>query len=225
MTTGAGPGAGRSGTQLVLATRNPHKIVELRRILAGAGLDGVEILGLDRFPQVPDVPETGTTFAENAALKARAVAAATGLPAVADDSGLCVDVLGGAPGVFSARWCGRHGDDPANLELLLAQLDDVPAEHRGAHFGCAAVLAVPDGAERVAEGRLVGALTRSPRGDNGFGYDPIFVPDGERRTTAQLSSQEKDAISHRGRAFRELAPLVRELFAVAPGGSPIVDGS
>ncbi len=156
------------------------------------------------------------TFAENALLKAQAVAVATGLPAVADDSGLCVDVLGGAPGVFSARWCGRHGDDAANLELLLAQLPDVAPEHRGADFVCAAALALPGGAERVAQGRLDGTLTSAPRGSNGFGYDPIFVPDGEGRTTAELSAAEKNAISHRGRAFRALAVHLRALVGVAP---------
>jgi XTP/dITP diphosphohydrolase len=203
-------------TTLVLATRNPHKVVELRRILTETGLAQVEIRGLDAFPGVPEVPETGVTFAENAALKAAVVAAATGLPAVADDSGLCVDVLGGAPGVFSARWSGGHGEDRANLELLLAQLHDVPGAHRGAHFGCAAVAVLPGGRQLVAEGRLVGTLTREPRGSNGFGYDPIFLPEGGPRTTAELSSAEKDAISHRGRAFRALVELLLPVLAVPP---------
>ncbi|MBL8929670.1 MAG: RdgB/HAM1 family non-canonical purine NTP pyrophosphatase [Kineosporiaceae bacterium] len=196
--------------RIVLATRNTHKVGELRRILADAQLD-VEVLDLAAYPDVPDVPETGVTFAENALLKAHAVARATGLPAVADDSGLCVDVLGGAPGVFSARWAGRHGDDLANLDLLLAQLSDVGEDHRGAHFACAAVLALPDGTDRVAEGRMHGRLIREALGANGFGYDPIFVPDGERRTSAQLTPAEKDAISHRGVAFRALVGHVREL--------------
>lgn len=191
--------------RLVLATRNAHKLAELRRILGDAGL-AVDLVGVDAFGDVPDVAETGITFAENALLKAHAVAAATGLPAVADDSGLCVDVLGGAPGVFSARWSGRHGDDAANLNLLLAQLADVPDDHRGAHFACAAALVRPGGGERVVEGRLAGRLVRVPRGENGFGYDPVFVPDGETRTTAELTPDEKDAISHRGRAFRGLVP-------------------
>jgi XTP/dITP diphosphohydrolase len=191
--------------RIVLATRNPQKVAELRRILAATDAGSIELVGTDDLPGVPDVAETGLTFAENAMLKAHAVAAATGLPAVADDSGLCVDVLGGAPGVFSARWSGRHGDDAANLALLLAQLADVPDEHRTAYFGCAAVLATPGRREWVAEGRLVGRLTRTPRGDHGFGYDPIFVPDGDERTTAEMSAAEKDAISHRGRAFRALA--------------------
>jgi XTP/dITP diphosphohydrolase len=198
--------------RVVLATRNVHKVAELRRILTDAGLDA-EVVDLDDVPDVADVAETGTTFAENARLKAHAVAQATGLAAVADDSGLCVDVLGGAPGVFSARWSGRHGDDAANLDLLLAQIGDVPDERRGAHFACAAALALPDGTERVVEGRLDGMLTRKPLGENGFGYDPIFTPDGDARTTAQLSPEEKDAISHRGRAFRAMVPHLRELLA------------
>ncbi|MCM2575833.1 RdgB/HAM1 family non-canonical purine NTP pyrophosphatase [Streptomyces meridianus] len=196
--------------RLILATRNANKVTELRAILAGAGLD-VELVGADAYPEVPDVKETGVTFAENALLKAHALAKATGLPAVADDSGLCVDVLGGAPGIFSARWSGRHGDDRANLELLLAQLADVDALHRGAHFACAAALALPDGTERVVEGRLMGSLRHAPEGEGGFGYDPILQPEGETRTCAELTAGEKNAISHRGKAFRALAPIVREL--------------
>lgn len=196
--------------RLILATRNAGKITELRAILAEAGL-GVELVGADAYPEIPDVKETGTTFAENALLKAHALARATGLPAVADDSGLCVDVLGGAPGIFSARWSGRHGDDKANLELLLAQLSDIAAEHRAAHFTCAAALALPDGQERVVEGRLEGTLRHEPSGTGGFGYDPILQPLGETRTCAELTPGEKNAISHRGKAFRALAPVVREL--------------
>ena len=195
---------------VVLATRNPGKVAELERILGAAGLD-VALVGVTAFPDVPDVAETGLTFAENALLKAHAVAAATGLPAVADDSGLCVDAMNGMPGVFSARWAGRHGDDEANLALLLGQLTDVPADRRGAHFACAAALALPDGQERVVEGRLRGAVVGAPRGTGGFGYDPVFVPDGEARTTAELRATEKDAISHRGRAFRALVPSLRQL--------------
>ncbi|AWK08854.1 non-canonical purine NTP pyrophosphatase, RdgB/HAM1 family [Streptomyces spongiicola] len=197
-------------TRLILATRNPGKITELRAILADSGL-GHELVGTDAYPEIPDVRETGVTFAENALLKAHALARATGLPAVADDSGLCVDVLGGAPGIFSARWSGTHGDDTANLELLLAQLSDISEEHRAAHFACAAALALPDGTERVVEGRLRGTLRHVPAGTNGFGYDPILQPDGETRTCAQLSPEEKNAISHRGKAFRALLPVVREL--------------
>jgi XTP/dITP diphosphohydrolase len=202
-------------TRLVLATHNRHKVVELRRILADAGLGDIEVLSADDLPGLPDVAETGTTFAENALLKAHAVAAATGLPAVADDSGLCVAVLGGSPGVFSARWAGRHGDDHANLQLLLAQISDVPDDRRAGWFVCAAALALPDGREHVAEGRLNGSVARAPRGANGFGYDPVFVPEGETRTTAELSDGEKDAISHRGRALRALVPVVRDLLVAS----------
>lgn len=195
---------------LVLATRNVGKIAELRRILATAGLS-VDLVGTEAFADLPDVAETGTTFAANALLKARAVAEHTGLPAVADDSGLCVDALNGMPGIFSARWSGRHGDDSANLDLVLGQLADVPDDRRGAQFVCAAALCLPDGTERVVEGQLAGALLRERRGSNGFGYDPIFVPDGHDRTTAEMSAAEKDALSHRGQAFRAIAPLVAEL--------------
>lgn len=194
--------------RIVLATRNPGKIAELRRILSG-----FDIVGLEEFPEIGDVVETGVTFEENALLKAHAVAQQSGLPAVADDSGLCVDVLGGMPGVFSARWSGRHGDDRANLELLLAQVSDVPAAKLTAHFTCVAALALPSGEARAVEGVLPGRLISTPRGGNGFGYDPVFVPEGETRTTAELSAQEKDAISHRGRAFNALAPIVRDLLS------------
>ncbi|MFC5722806.1 RdgB/HAM1 family non-canonical purine NTP pyrophosphatase [Streptomyces gamaensis] len=198
---------------LILATRNTGKIAELRAILSGAGLD-VELVGADAYPEIPDVKETGVTFAENALLKAHALARATGIPAVADDSGLCVDVLGGAPGIFSARWAGRHGDDRANLELLLAQLADIDEGHRGAHFACAAALALPDGTERVVEGRLEGTLRYAPAGSGGFGYDPVLQPLGGTRTCAELTAEEKNAISHRGKAFRALVPVVRELLAL-----------
>ncbi|MER5256312.1 MULTISPECIES: RdgB/HAM1 family non-canonical purine NTP pyrophosphatase [unclassified Streptomyces] len=198
-------------TRLILATRNAGKITELKAILADAGLTH-DLVGADAYPEIPDVRETGVTFAENALLKAHALAKATGLPAVADDSGLCVDVLGGAPGIFSARWAGRHGDDTANLNLLLAQLGDIDADtHRGAHFACAAALALPDGTERVVEGQLRGVLRHTPAGTGGFGYDPILQPEGETRTCAELSAAEKNAISHRGKAFRALVPVVREL--------------
>jgi XTP/dITP diphosphohydrolase len=195
--------------RVVLATRNAGKIVELRRILAEASVP-IEVVGLEEFPEIGDVAETGLTFAQNALLKAHAVAKQSGLPAIADDSGLCVDALNGMPGIFSARWCGKHGDDEANLNLLLGQVSDVPRERRDAHFACAAALALPSGEERVAEGALHGVIIDAPRGSNGFGYDPIFVPEGESRTTAELSAQEKDAISHRGRAFRALVPILVE---------------
>ncbi|MEV0582298.1 RdgB/HAM1 family non-canonical purine NTP pyrophosphatase [Nonomuraea sp. NPDC050310] len=194
--------------RIVLATRNAGKIAELRRILAG-----FDIVGLEEFPEIGDIPETGLTFAENALIKAHAVARASGLPAVADDSGLCVDALNGMPGVFSARWSGKHGDDQGNLDLLLAQISDVAAEHRGGRFVCAAALALPSGEERVVEGVLEGEVIFAPRGSGGFGYDPIFVPEGESRTTAELTAAEKDAISHRGRAFRALSPIVAEVLA------------
>ncbi|MFB6835533.1 RdgB/HAM1 family non-canonical purine NTP pyrophosphatase [Streptomyces sp. NPDC056361] len=196
--------------RLILATRNAGKITELHAILADAGLD-LELVGADAYPDVPDVKETGVTFAENALLKAHALAQATGHPAVADDSGLCVDVLGGAPGIFSARWAGTHGDDKANLDLLLAQLADIDATHRGAHFACAAALALPDGTERVVEGRMRGILRHAPVGTNGFGYDPILQPEDHEVTCAELTPAQKNAISHRGKAFRALAPVVKEL--------------
>jgi XTP/dITP diphosphohydrolase len=202
-TDSGSPGTGR----LVLATWNTHKVAELRRILLAAGLT-VTLSGLDEFPGAPDVAETGLTFEDNALLKARAIAAFTGLPSVADDSGLCVDVLNGMPGIFSARWSGRHGDDQANLDLVLAQIADIADPHRGAHFACAAALALPGGHERVVEGRLDGRLTTGPRGAGGFGYDPIFVPDDSDLTTAEMTPEAKDAISHRGRAFRALAPVI-----------------
>ena len=197
-------------SRLLLATRNAGKLTELQRLLATA-VPGVEVLGLRDVPEYPEAPETGATFAENALLKAHALAQATGLPAVADDSGLCVEVLGGAPGIFSARWAGRHGDDQANLDLLLAQLSDIADPHRAAYFACAAALALPDGTERVVEGRLTGTLRHAPAGTHGFGYDPILQPDGETRTCAELTPAEKNAISHRGKAFRALAPVVHEL--------------
>jgi len=199
--------------RIVLATRNGHKVRELRTILADLidELD-LEIVGLGEFPDVAEVVETGVTFAENATLKAVAAARATGLPALADDSGLAVDVLGGSPGVFSARWAGTQGQDRANLELLLGQLNDVPDEHRAAAFVCAAVLAMPDGTVVVREGRMPGSLAREPRGENGFGYDPILVVEGDSRTSAELTFEEKNAISHRGKAFRALAADLRRIF-------------
>jgi XTP/dITP diphosphohydrolase len=195
--------------RLLLATRNAKKLDELRRILAAAGLD-ITLVGLADVAGYPEAPETGLTFAENALLKAREGVAHTGLPTAADDSGLAVDALNGMPGVFSARWAGRHGDDRANLELVLAQVADVPDGHRGAAFLCAAALAWPDGREWTVYGEMRGRLVHAPRGTNGFGYDPIFVADGHTRTNAELEPSEKDAISHRGKAFRELARLVAE---------------
>ena len=202
--------------KVLLATRNPGKLAELRRMLAGGP---VEVLGLANVPEFPDAPETGATFAENALAKARDAVAATGLPSIADDSGLAVDALNGMPGVLSARWSGRHGDDEANLRLLLGQLADVPDARRGAAFVCAAALVLPggpesgpeSGRETVVHGEWRGRIVREPRGANGFGYDPVFAPDGEERTSAELSPDEKDAASHRGRAMRALLPHLRDL--------------
>lgn len=196
--------------RLVLATRNAGKLRELRALLRG------KVPGLDVDTQVidaaaagaPDVVESGTTFEENALLKARAVAEATGIPAVADDSGLAVDVLGGAPGIFSARWAGRHGDDSANLNLLLNQLSDIPADRRAAQFVCAAALAVPGGTDVVKRGELAGTLLSEPRGEGGFGYDPVLQPLGAERSCAELTAEEKNAISHRAKAFEELLPSI-----------------
>jgi len=193
--------------KVLLASRNAKKLAELRRILQAAGAP-VELVGLDDVPAYPETPETGFTFEENALLKARDGVARTGLPTIADDSGLAVDVLGGMPGVRSARWSGGHGDDQANLDLVLAQIDDVPDEHRGAAFVCAAALVLPDGREFVTHGEQPGRLIRSPRGTNGFGYDPIFVAAGHDRTNAELPPDEKDAISHRGQAMRALAKII-----------------
>ncbi len=193
--------------RLVLATANQHKLVELTRILADGRVD-VALTSLAEFPGAPDVAETGATFAANALLKAHAIAQFTGLPAVADDSGLCADALNGMPGVLSARWSGRHGADEANLRLVLAQLSDVPDERRGAQFVCAAALVLPGGREHVSEGVMRGRLIREPRGQNGFGYDPIFVPESADITTAEMESADKDRISHRGKALRGLAPVI-----------------
>jgi XTP/dITP diphosphohydrolase len=196
---------------VLLATRNAKKLVELQRIVDAAALP-VTIVGMSDVDDYVDVPETGLTFAENALLKAAEGVKYTGLPTIADDSGLAVDVMGGMPGILSARWSGRHGDDDANLDLLLAQIDDLPDGARAAAFVCAGALALPDGRTFVAEGRMPGHLIRERRGTGGFGYDPIFVADGHTRTNAELTAAEKDAISHRGQAFRALAEIIaREL--------------
>jgi XTP/dITP diphosphohydrolase len=212
-TSAAAGGPAASGTaraRLVLATANPHKLVELTRILAAGHVD-VQVSSLAEFPGAPEVAETGATFAANALLKAHAIARFTGLPAVADDSGICVDALNGMPGVLSARWSGRHGDDAANLRLLLAQIADVPDERRGAQFVCAAALVLPGGREHVSEGVVAGRLIREERGQNGFGYDPIFVPASADITTAEMDPADKDRISHRGKALRGLAPVIAAL--------------
>ncbi|MBH0776859.1 RdgB/HAM1 family non-canonical purine NTP pyrophosphatase [Nocardia bovistercoris] len=198
-------------TRILLASRNAKKLKELRRILDDAGVAGVEIVGLDDVPPYEEAPETGATFEENALAKARDGAAATGLPCVADDSGLEVDALNGMPGVLSARWSGRHGDDGANNALLLAQLGDVPDERRGARFVSTCALVTPGGSETVVRGEWPGTVNREPVGDGGFGYDPLFVPEGGTGTAAELTPAEKDAVSHRGRA---LALLLAELAAL-----------
>ena len=195
--------------QLVLATRNAKKLAELDRLLAGAGLD-VEILGSAVFSDLPEIEETGSTFAENSLIKARAVAAHTGLIAIADDSGLCVDVLDGQPGIYSARWAGQGATDESNLDLVLEQIRDIEPARRTAHFACAAALVLPSGEEYVVQGQVNGVLLTQRRGVGGFGYDPIFLPDGFDITTAEMTSEQKDAISHRGQAMRALVLVIQE---------------
>jgi XTP/dITP diphosphohydrolase len=196
-------------SRLLLATANLKKLVELQRILDVAlGTSRVTLVGLGEIDDYPDVPETGLTFGENALIKARAGVRRTGLPTVADDSGVTVDALNGMPGVFSARWAGGHGDDRANLDLLLAQISDVSDEQRGGAFVCAAALVLPNGREHLVEGRMRGRILRATRGEGGFGYDPIFLADGQDRTNAELTPAEKDAISHRGKAFRDLSKVI-----------------
>jgi XTP/dITP diphosphohydrolase len=197
--------------KVLLASRNKKKLGELRRILLAEGLAGVEVLGLDDVPKFPEAPETDPTFEGNALAKARDAYNATGLPSVADDSGIAIDALNGMPGVLSARWSGVHGNDQANLELVLGQLRDVPDERRGAAFVCTAAFVAADGVETVVRGEWRGTITREPRGENGFGYDPIFRPEGHDVTSAELTPDQKDEISHRGRALRLLLPHLREL--------------
>jgi XTP/dITP diphosphohydrolase len=199
--------------KLVLATRNQGKITEFRRILDALAPGAIELIGVDQFPDLVDVDETGSTFEENSLLKARYTCHATGLPAIADDSGLCVDALNGDPGIFSARWAGTHGNDRANLEKVLDQLKDVPDEKRTARFMCVASLVLPDGREQVAEGRFEGHILHAPVGENGFGYDPIFQPVGLSISSAQMSAEEKDLVSHRGKSLRSIAPHVIQLLA------------
>jgi XTP/dITP diphosphohydrolase len=195
---------------LLVASRNRKKLAELRRVLDAAALSGLTLLSLDDLPQFDEAPETGPTFEDNALAKARDGFAATGLPTVADDSGLEVAALNGMPGVLSARWSGVRGDAAGNIALLLAQLRDVPDERRGAAFVSACAL-VSGSAEVVVRGEWPGAIAQQPRGDGGFGYDPVFIPDGEDRTAAQLTSAEKDTVSHRGRALTLLLPALRTL--------------
>lgn len=192
--------------ELVLATRNRGKIEEMQRLFDSFSLS-LHVRSSSEF-DLPDVEETGATFEENAALKATTISRATGLPAIADDSGLCVDALDGAPGIFSARWAGVHGDDEANIARLLDQVSDVPDVKRTAYFVCAIALALPNGALELVRGELRGVLRREVAGSNGFGYDPIFQPDGFAVTLAEMSPSQKDEISHRGRALREIAPRI-----------------
>jgi XTP/dITP diphosphohydrolase len=195
--------------KFVLATRNFHKAIELKRILEELELE-CELFTVADFPGAPEVEETEHTFEGNALLKARALAKFTGLAAIADDSGLCVEALDGNPGVLSARWSGASENvDRANLELVLEQVKDVTAENRGAKFVCAAVVVFPDGTELVAIGEMYGNLLDAPTGENGFGYDPIFVPTGFSKTTAEMSAFEKDSISHRGKALKDLALKIK----------------
>ena len=195
--------------KFVLATRNAHKATELKRILEELDLD-CELFTVADFPGAPEVEETETTFEGNALLKARALVKFTGLAAIADDSGICVDALDGNPGVLSARWSGATENvDQANLELVLEQISEVDKPNRGAHFMCAAVAVFPDGTELIATGKVQGSLLRKSQGSNGFGYDPIFIPTGFTKTTAEMSASEKDAISHRGIALKDLALKIK----------------
>lgn len=202
--------------KVLLATRNRKKLVELQRILDGAlGAHRIALLGLDDIEQYAELPETGLTFGENALIKAREGCRQSGLPTIADDSGLAVDALNGMPGVFSARWSGQHGNDQANLQLVLDQIGDVPDEQRAASFVCTVALVLPEGKEHLVDGRQSGRVLRAPRGEGGFGYDPIFLGDGQDRTNAELTPAEKDAISHRGKALRELAKLIAKVLPPA----------
>lgn len=191
--------------QIVLATRNKGKIRELARIFAHE-LPEVELIGTDNFPELADVEESEDSFEGNALLKARAVCEFTNLPAIADDSGLAVDHLGGAPGIYSARYSGTHGDDEANLKKVLEEMTGI--ENRRAQFVCAAAFVAPNGYEKVLRAEMTGNLITEPRGNNGFGYDPIFIPDGQKLTTGEMEPALKDSISHRGKAMRALAHLI-----------------
>lgn len=197
-------------TKLLIASRNRKKLAELHRVLDDAGITGLELLTLDDVPPYDEAPETGATFEENAVAKARDAFAATGLPSLADDSGVAVDALNGMPGVLSARWSGGHGEDAANYELLLAQLGDVPDARRGAAFVSVCALVTGSG-DVVVRGEWPGVIAREPLGEGGFGYDPVFIPKGGTVSAAQLRPEEKDAVSHRGRALRLLVPALREL--------------
>lgn len=198
--------------ELLVASRNAKKLVELRRVLDAAGISGLSLLSLDDVPPFDEAPETGATFEENALAKASDGFAATGIACIADDSGLSVAALNGMPGVLSARWAGAHGDDTANLSLLLGQMADVPDVRRSAAFvSCCALVSAAGSV--VVRGEWPGSIARAPRGTGGFGYDPIFVPSGGSVSAAELTPLEKDAASHRGRALAQLVPALRELAA------------
>ena len=201
------PGRAFAVSRILLSTHNPKKLEELRRILAPL-IPDVLVLGLDDVPAYDEPAESEPTFEGNALLKARAALNATGLPALGDDSGLCVDALNGMPGVLSARWSGSDKDDAENNKLLLDQLRDVPDPRREAHFTCAVAFCLPGGQEHMVTADMAGTVIRDQRGSGGFGYDVVFVPHGETRTAAELSMPDKDAISHRGKALRAIAPLV-----------------
>ncbi|CAM3732492.1 RdgB/HAM1 family non-canonical purine NTP pyrophosphatase [Tsukamurella ocularis] len=201
--------------RLLLASRNAKKLRELRQVVADAGIVGLEVVGLDEVPAFEELPEDAPSFEGNALIKARQGYERTGLPCLADDSGICVDALNGMPGVLSARWSGRHGDDPANTALLLAQISDTPDERRGAEFVSACAL-VDGGGELTVRGTWRGTVLREPRGEGGFGYDPVFLPDGSDRTAAELTAEEKNAISHRARALAQLVEPLRALAARVP---------
>ncbi len=195
----------------MVASRNRKKLTELRRVLDAAGISGLDLVSLDDVAPYDEAPETGATFEENAAAKARDGYLATGLPTLADDSGLEVAALNGMPGVLSARWAGEHGDDVANYRLLLAQMRDVADDRRSAAFVSACALVSGPADASVVRGQWPGTIARDPMGDNGFGYDPVFIPEGQTRSAAQLSAAEKDAVSHRGRALALLVPVLRLL--------------
>ena len=197
--------------QLLVASNNKKKLAELERILGDAGIRGVELLPLSAVPAYEEPVEDARTFADNALIKARAGARATGLACIADDSGIAVEELNGMPGVLSARWSGKHGGDDANNELLLGQMSHVPEQRRGAAFVSVCALVTPAGQEHIAEGRWPGTLLTAPQGDNGFGYDPLFQPEGEQRSAAEMTPEEKNAVSHRGRALSQLTETIGKI--------------
>ena len=199
--------------KLLVASNNAKKLGELEKILADAGIDSVELVPLRDVEPYDEPVEDGRTFADNALIKAHAGAQATGLACIADDSGIAVEELNGMPGVLSARWSGQHGNDVANSELLLAQMEHVPSERRQAAFVSVCALVTPAGQEHVAEGRWPGTLLTAPRGEAGFGYDPLFQPEGDTRSSAEMTPEEKNAASHRGRALAQLVPVIEKLAA------------